>query len=177
MLRATLDDNIARGGASAPSRLRAPVSARAPACGRARTRAWMGGAGRGELGAGGPGMRRFGASFIVQVRLDDGTLITFDARQPQESVAWPYQLLLSLAVLLAVVIGVTLLAVRWVTRPLNTLAAAADKASVKTSTARRSTSAGRSKSAAPRALSTRCSRSSRKFIATARAYLPRCRTT
>jgi len=70
-------------------------------------------------------MRRFGASFIVQARLTDGTLITFNARQPQESVTWPYQLLLSLAVLLAVVIGVTLLAVRWVTRPLNTLAAAA----------------------------------------------------
>jgi signal transduction histidine kinase len=61
----------------------------------------------------------------VQARLTDGTLITFNARQPQESVTWPYQLLLSLAVLLAVVIGVTLLAVRWVTRPLNTLAAAA----------------------------------------------------
>ena len=92
--------------------------------GRERERA-EGGAGRGETGAGGPGMRRFGASFIVQARLNDGTLITFNARQPQESVTWPYQLLLSLAVLLAVVIGVTLLAVRWVTRPLNTLAAAA----------------------------------------------------
>jgi len=61
----------------------------------------------------------------VQARLNDGTLITFNARQPQESVTWPYHLLLSLAVLLAVVIAVTLLAVRWVTRPLKTLAAAA----------------------------------------------------
>jgi signal transduction histidine kinase len=70
-------------------------------------------------------MRRFGVSFIVQARLNDGALITFNSRQPQESVAWPYQLLLSLGVLLAVVIAVTLLAVRWVTKPLDTLAAAA----------------------------------------------------
>ncbi|MDB5809817.1 MAG: putative two-component sensor histidine kinase [Betaproteobacteria bacterium] len=71
------------------------------------------------------GVRRFGAAFIVQAQLKDGTLVTFNARQPQETVAWPYQLLLSLGVLLAVVMIVTLIAVRWVTRPLNTLAAAA----------------------------------------------------
>jgi signal transduction histidine kinase len=40
-------------------------------------------------------------------------------------VSWPYRLLLSLAVLLAAVIAVTLIAVRWVTRPLQTLAQAA----------------------------------------------------
>jgi signal transduction histidine kinase len=90
-----------------------------------RARAGMEGAGPGEAGVGGQGMRRFGVSFIVQARLNDGALITFNARQPQESVVWPYQLLLSLGVLLAVVIAVTLLAVRWVTKPLDTLAAAA----------------------------------------------------
>ncbi len=90
--------------------------------GRAKAGMEAGGAGPAEQPA---GPRRFGASFIVQARLNDGTLITFNARQPQESVTWPYHLLLSLAVLLAVVIAVTLLAVRWVTRPLKTLAAAA----------------------------------------------------
>jgi signal transduction histidine kinase len=90
-----------------------------------RARGGMEGAGPGEPGAGGQGIRRFGVSFIVQARLNDGALITFNARQPQESVVWPYQLLLSLGVLLAVVIAVTLLAVRWVTKPLDTLAAAA----------------------------------------------------
>jgi signal transduction histidine kinase len=92
---------------------------------RARPGTEAGEAGPGEAGVIGQGMRRFGVSFIVQARLNDGALITFNARQPQESVVWPYQLLLSLGILLAVVIAVTLLAVRWVTRPLDTLAAAA----------------------------------------------------
>jgi signal transduction histidine kinase len=92
---------------------------------RAKPGTEVGGAGPGEPGPAGQGMRRFGVSFIVQARLNDGALITFNARQPQESVVWPYQLLLSLGILLAVVIAVTLLAVRWVTRPLDTLAAAA----------------------------------------------------
>ena len=119
-IRRTLDDNIALVVQVADPAARAGFG-KGPGMwgGRERERA-EGGAGRGE-----PSMRRFGASFIVQARLTDGTLITFNARQPQESVTGPYQLLLSLAVLLAVVIGVTLLAVRWVTRPLNTLAAAA----------------------------------------------------
>ena len=113
----------------APSR---PGSGRGPGMWSGRPRPGMepGGMGPGEPGFGGPGfggqgMRRFGVSFIVQARLNDGALITFNSRQPQESVVWPYHLLLSLAVLLAVVIAVTLLAVRWVTRPLDTLAAAA----------------------------------------------------
>jgi signal transduction histidine kinase len=76
-------------------------------------------------GPGAPGVRRPGVAFIVQARLEDGTLVTFNARQPQESYTWPYHVLLSLAVLLAIVMAVTLIAVRWVTRPLNTLAAAA----------------------------------------------------
>jgi signal transduction histidine kinase len=98
----------------------------------------MGGAGKWGPGAGGsdqfwprpfaPGMHGFaGISFIVQARLKDGTLVTFDSRQPTETVNWPLRLLLSLTVLLAVVIAVTLVAVRWVTRPLKTLAEAAQK--------------------------------------------------
>ena len=77
-------------------------------------------------GAFGPGMRRHaGISFIVQARLQDGTLVTFNSRQSSEAVNWPYRLLLSLLVLLAAVFAVTLVAVRWVTRPLKTLAEAA----------------------------------------------------
>jgi signal transduction histidine kinase len=66
-------------------------------------------------------------SFVAQVRLHDGTLVTFDSRQPAETEDWPYRLLLSLAVLLAAVIGVSLIAVRWATRPLNALADAAEE--------------------------------------------------
>jgi HAMP domain-containing protein len=63
-----------------------------------------------------------GYSFVAQVPLQDGTLATFDSRLPAQSASWPYRLLLSLAVLLAAVIAVSLVAVRWVTRPLKTLA-------------------------------------------------------
>jgi signal transduction histidine kinase len=68
-----------------------------------------------------------GFSFVAQVRLDDGALVTFDSRQPGETAGWPYRLLLSLAVLLAAVITVSLVAVRWATRPLKALADAADE--------------------------------------------------
>jgi signal transduction histidine kinase len=85
--------------------------------------------GPGMPGTYGPGMMEgfgpHGVSFIVQARLKDGTLVTFDSRQPIERVNWPSRLLLSLAILLVAVIALTLLAVRWVTRPLKTLAAAA----------------------------------------------------
>jgi signal transduction histidine kinase len=68
-----------------------------------------------------------GFSFVAQVRLADGALVTFDSRQSAETSGWPYRLLLSLAVLLAAVIAVSLIAVRWTTRPLKALADAADK--------------------------------------------------
>ncbi len=84
---------------------------------------------------GGPGMMHgpFGAgaaprgiSFVVQARLKDGTLVTFDSRPPLDTTAWPYRLFLSLGVLLIAVVALTLVAVRWVTRPLKTLADAAE---------------------------------------------------
>jgi len=68
-----------------------------------------------------------GFSFVAQVRLNDGALVTFDSRQPGETAGWPYRLLLSLAVLLVAVLAVSLLAVRWTTRPLKALADAADE--------------------------------------------------
>ena len=72
---------------------------------------------------GGPG----GLTFVAQVALRDGTRVTFDARQPQTTENWPYRVLLSIVLLLAAVIGVSLVAVRWATRPLKTLADAADE--------------------------------------------------
>lgn len=74
-----------------------------------------------------PGIGPRGISFVVQARLKDGALVTFDSRPPLDTATWPYRLLLSLGVLLAAVIALTLIAVRWVTRPLKTLAEAAEK--------------------------------------------------
>jgi signal transduction histidine kinase len=68
-----------------------------------------------------------GVSFVAQVRLNDGALVTFDSHQPAQTAGWPYRLLLSLAVLIAAVIAVSLIAVRWATRPLQALADAADE--------------------------------------------------
>lgn len=68
-----------------------------------------------------------GPAFVAQLRLQDGTLVTFDARQPQVTENWPYRVLLSITLLLAAVIAVSLVAVRWATRPLKTLADAADE--------------------------------------------------
>jgi signal transduction histidine kinase len=85
---------------------------------------------RGRFG-GEPGtMHRGGPAalaFIAQVRLHDGALVTFDARAAEASAGWPYRVLASLAVLLAAVVAVSFLAVRWVTRPLKALADAADE--------------------------------------------------
>jgi len=85
-----------------------------------------GGSGFGQPGMG-QGARLAGISFVVQAALQDGTLATFDSRQPLETFNWPYRLLLSLAILLVAVIVLTLVAVRWVTRPLKTLAQAAEQ--------------------------------------------------
>ncbi len=74
-------------------------------------------------GGGGGG----GLTFVAQVRLRDGTLATFDTRPPQATEHWPYRLLASILLLLAAVIAVSLVAVRWATRPLKTLADAADE--------------------------------------------------
>jgi len=68
-----------------------------------------------------------GLQFVAQVRLRDGALATFASRLPEQTASWPYRLLLSLAVLLAAVIAVSLVAVRWVTRPLRTFADTAEE--------------------------------------------------
>jgi HAMP domain-containing protein len=96
--------------------------------------AWAPGAGRGR-GQGpmggpmvGPGMHRFppdGVAFLIQVRLQDGTWATLDTQITQESANLPWRVLLTLAILLAAVLLLSFIAVRWVTRPLHVLASAA----------------------------------------------------
>jgi signal transduction histidine kinase len=70
---------------------------------------------------------RPGSAFVVQVRLLDGALVTFNARPPRHSESWPYRLLASVAVLLVAVVALSWIAVRWATQPLNALADAADE--------------------------------------------------
>ena len=70
---------------------------------------------------------RPGSAFVVQVRLLDGALVTFNARPPPHSESWPYRLLASVAVLLVAVVALSWIAVRWATQPLNALADAADE--------------------------------------------------
>ena len=97
-----------------------PAAAKRPQ-GPMAHRPWMG-PGAAMQFSSGPGV-----SFVAQVRLEDGALVAFDSRQPIQTAGWPYRLLLSLAVLVAAVIAVSMLAVRWATRPLNALADAADE--------------------------------------------------
>lgn len=75
----------------------------------------------------GSGSGAGGLTFVAQVALRDGTRVTFDARQPQATEHWPYRLAGSIVVLLVAVLVVSLIAVRWATRPLKTLADAADE--------------------------------------------------
>src|SRR6266545_4011500 len=51
----------------------------------------------------------------------------FDTQLPQQAENLPWRLLLTLAILLAAVLVLSYIAVRWVTRPLNVLASAADE--------------------------------------------------
>ncbi|HUH94633.1 MAG TPA: ATP-binding protein [Casimicrobiaceae bacterium] len=66
-------------------------------------------------------------NIVAQVRLHDGSLVTFDSSLPQEVTSVPLRIALTLLALLIVVIVLSLVAVRWVTVPLRTLASAADK--------------------------------------------------
>lgn len=92
------------------------------------------GRGRGQGPMGGPmagsGMHRFppdGVAFLVQVRLQDGTWAIFDTQMTRESASLPWRVLLTLAILLIAVLLLSYVAVRWVTRPLQLLATAADE--------------------------------------------------
>jgi signal transduction histidine kinase len=65
--------------------------------------------------------------FIVRTQLRDGTTVSFDALPTGEAFPMPPRPLFNLLILLAAVIVLSLLAVRLATRPLNTLASAAEK--------------------------------------------------
>ena len=68
-----------------------------------------------------------GFSMLTQVRLQDGTWATFDTEVSPSAASLPWRLLLTLVILLAAVLVVSYVAVRWVTRPLGVLAVAADE--------------------------------------------------
>jgi signal transduction histidine kinase len=70
----------------------------------------------------GPG----GVLLVTQVQLRDGAWVTFDTRLPREAAGLPARLLLTLGSLLAVVLLLSFVAVRWISRPLQTLAHAAE---------------------------------------------------
>ncbi len=91
-------------------------------------RGWNHGPMHGQMGR--PGMGRFpptGVSFLIQVRLQDGTWASFDTQVMKESANLPWRVLLTLVILIATVLLVSFIAVRWVTRPLQLLASAADE--------------------------------------------------
>lgn len=64
-------------------------------------------------------------NFMVQARLRDGAVATFQQMLPEEVIAWPVRLLLTLLILLVSVAGLAALVVRTLTRPLAVLADAA----------------------------------------------------
>ncbi len=74
-----------------------------------------------------PHHRRMLASktFLVQVQLTDGAVLTVGQQVPEEVFSWPYRLLLILLILLLSVAALSVLAVHWLTRPLAFLANAA----------------------------------------------------
>ncbi|MGE0356414.1 MAG: ATP-binding protein [Burkholderiales bacterium] len=79
---------------------------------------------------GGEGMHGFtpeGAFFTVQVALRDGTLVTFDTSLSPQDAVIPTRVALTLLILLGSVVVLSLVAVRWVTGPLSSLATAADE--------------------------------------------------
>lgn len=83
----------------------------------------MGGSGYGRRGFGHePG----GVELVTQVQLSDGTWVTFDSQLPGGAASLPLRLLLTLAMLLVVVLALSFIAVRWLSRPLRTLAVAAE---------------------------------------------------
>lgn len=66
-------------------------------------------------------------TFRVQVPLQDGLPVDIQFRLADETVSWPSHMLLQLVILVGSVLGLSLIAVRWVTRPLLNLANAAEE--------------------------------------------------
>lgn len=115
MLRASLGERpvrIVRSEAGLPRRALLPGAER-------------GGRGPPHLHGLGPGPGG-GMAVVAQVQFTDGTWVTFDSYLPQDAADLPQRLLLTLLTLLVAVIVLSLIAVRWVTRPLHLLATAAE---------------------------------------------------
>jgi signal transduction histidine kinase len=72
------------------------------------------------------GTHAMASRFVVQVQLRDGSWVWFERRIPQELFDWPLQMVLTLLILLAGVTALSLVAVRWIVRPLDRLREAAD---------------------------------------------------
>ena len=70
---------------------------------------------------------RDGTGITAQGRLADGQWVRIQHALPDHGFAWPLRLLLTLLVLVGSVVALTLLAVRWLTRPLGVLAVAAEE--------------------------------------------------
>jgi signal transduction histidine kinase len=66
-------------------------------------------------------------TFRVEVGLHDGSGVDIQFRLPDEAAAWPSRMLMQLLILVTSVLGLSLIAVRWVTRPLIRLANAAEE--------------------------------------------------
>jgi signal transduction histidine kinase len=66
-----------------------------------------------------------GFAFATHVQLSDGSWVTFSAPLPYETITRFYVLLPKLILMLAIVIALMMVAVRWVTRPMKTMARAA----------------------------------------------------
>jgi signal transduction histidine kinase len=117
MLRAALGDAPAVRVAARPVAAGVPAGA-GPWGGR---HAMMMGGG-GQRPGPGPG----GVWLMTQVQLGDGQWVTFDTALPRDAASLPTRLLLTLAVLLLVVLALSFIALRWLSRPLQTLAEAAE---------------------------------------------------
>jgi signal transduction histidine kinase len=115
------------------------ATAEAPAAARARGPGRGPGPGMPAAGMMGPGMMHGGmmgpghgwaqGSVVLrtQVQLSDGRWARFDGAAPAAPQGVPWRLAVQLGVLLVAVLLLSYLAVRWVTRPLHVLAAAADE--------------------------------------------------
>lgn len=92
-------------------------------------RAPPGGLARGTGGPRGPAGDHGGAAMaalVIQVQLQGGQWVTFDTVLPRAATSLPMRLLLTLVVLLVAVVGLSFIAVRWLSRPLALLAQAAE---------------------------------------------------
>jgi signal transduction histidine kinase len=72
------------------------------------------------------GEAREGYALQVSTRLEDGSWARFDFEEPRRLPRWPRRVLMYMGVTMLVMAVLSFLAVRWITRPLHRLAAAAE---------------------------------------------------